>query len=207
MSPGRLTVFIVDDDPSVRDSLALRLGIEGYRTETFADAESFLQSMDAGRAGCVVADLKLPGASGTELQAELQRRGIRIPVIIITAHGDVASARTAFQARAVDFLSKPFDTAQLLHALCAAFEREERRLKGDEARRLDSTKLARLTTREREVLERVAQGLHAKEIAEEMGISPRTVEVHRARIMEKLDARNVAELVRLVVRGEGQPPE
>ncbi|HET9577726.1 MAG TPA: response regulator [Usitatibacter sp.] len=201
MPSDRLTVFIIDDDAAVRDSLALRLGIEGYRTALFADAEAFLSAVDRGAGGCVVADVKLPGASGLELQAELQRRGIVMPVVIITAHGDVASARTAFQAKAIDFLPKPFDTMQLLSAVSTAFEREEARLKGEAQRREETSKLSRLTAREREVLDRVAEGLHAKEIAARMGISPRTVEVHKARIMEKLDARNVAELVRLAVRG------
>lgn len=199
MSSERLTAFIIDDDPSVRDSLALRLGIEGYRTALFADAEAFLAALPADAAGCVVADLKLPGQSGLALQSELNRRGARIPVVIITAHGDLESARSAFQANAIDFLSKPFEMDDLLRAVANAFERETRRVQGDEARRADDMKLARLTDREREVLGRVAEGLHAKEIAAQLGISPRTVEVHKARIMEKLDARNVAELVRFVV--------
>lgn len=207
MPSDRLTVFIIDDDPSVRDSLALRLGIDGYRTALYADAEAFLSAVEPGWAGCVVADLKLPGASGLELQAELRRRGVPMPVVIITAHGDIDSARTAFQAKAVDFLPKPFETAQLLQAIETAFAREERRMAGEEARRGESEKLAKLTGREREVLDRVAEGLHAKEIAAELGISPRTVEVHKARIMEKLDARNMAELVRFVVRGAGAEGE
>ena len=205
MPSERLTVFIIDDDPSVRDSLSLRLGIEGYRTVLFADAEAFLAALEPGWAGCVVADLKLPGSTGLELQHELHRRGVRMPVVIITAHGDIDSARAAFQAKAIDFLPKPFETAQLLEAVQASFEREDRRLQGEDARRDDHSRLARLTAREREVLDRVAEGLHAKEIAAALGISPRTVEVHKARIMEKLDARNVAELVRFVVRGSGAP--
>jgi RNA polymerase sigma factor (sigma-70 family) len=121
-------------------------------------------------------------------------------VIVITAHGDIDSARTAFQAKAVDFLTKPFETAQLLQAIEGAFAHERRRMEGEHARREDTERLARLTPREREILERVAEGLHAKEIAAQLGISPRTVEVHKARIMEKLHARNVAALVRYVVR-------
>jgi len=203
MPSQRLTVFIIDDDPSVRDSLSLRLGIEGFRTALFADAEAFLAALQPEWAGCIVADIKLPGASGLEMQAELQRRGVGIPVVVITAHGDIDSARTAFRASAVDFLPKPFETEQLLQAIGRAFESEELRLQGEESRRDEIVKLARLTAREREVLDRVARGLHAKEIAAELGISPRTVEVHKARIMEKLDARNAAELVRFVVLGAG----
>ena len=194
-------MFIIDDDASVRDALSLRLGIEGYRTALFADAEAFLEALPADAAGCVVADLKLPGRDGLALQAELAQRGSRIPVAIITAHGDLASARTAFQAQAVDFLSKPFEMHELLAAVRKAFAQEERRIEGEDARRAESTRLERLTEREREVLALVAEGLHAKEIAARLGISPRTVEVHKARIMEKLDARNVAELVRFVVGG------
>jgi RNA polymerase sigma factor (sigma-70 family) len=192
MRADGLTVYIVDDDAAVRDSLALMLGLSGYRTAAFADAEAFLASWREHWTGCVVTDLRLPGASGLELQAQLRRQRSALPVIVITAHGDVPSARAAFRAEAVDFLEKPFDDAQLRAAIDRALALEERRLQ----RRGDAEKLERLTPREREVLERAAQGLHAKEIAASLGISPRTVEVHKTRIMEKLGVRNVAELVR-----------
>lgn len=190
-----LTVYVVDDDAGVRDSLALMLGLAGYRTALFAHAEAFLTAWRAEWAGCVVADLRLPGKSGLELQAELRARGAMLPFIIITAHGDVPSARSAFQADAVDFLEKPFDHAQLRAAIEAAFSREDARL----ARAGDAARLAALTAREREVLELAAKGLHAKEIGTALGISPRTVEVHKTRIMEKLGARNLAELVRFAL--------
>ncbi|MEW6690696.1 MAG: response regulator, partial [Pseudomonadota bacterium] len=135
MRAERLTVYVVDDDASVRDSLALMLGIAGYRSALFGDAEAFLAALQPGWAGCVVADLRLPGMSGVELQAELRRRGATIPVVIITAHGDVPSARTAFHARAVDFLEKPFDQQQLFGAIDAAYAIEEHRMRGEEARR------------------------------------------------------------------------
>ena len=196
MRRNDLTVYVVDDDPSVRDALSLRLGVEGYRTALFADAESFLVAVDENCAGCLVLDLKLPREGGLELQARLRARGIGIPVVVVTAQGDVASARTAFRADAIDFLQKPFESRQLLAAVETAFEREERRIAGNDARRDHAGKYERLTAREREVLERVARGLHAKEIAIELGISPRTVEVHKASIMEKVGARNVLELVR-----------
>jgi FixJ family two-component response regulator len=201
MPAERLTVFIVDDDASVRDSLALMLGLTGQRTALFADAEALLKAWRSEWAGCVVADLRLPGMSGVELQAELQRRGSRLPFIIVTAHGDVAHARAAFHANAVDFLEKPFDKAQLRSAIQRAFSLEERRL----ARSAEAARLAGLTARERDVLEQAAKGLHAKEIAAALGISPRTVEVHKTRIMEKLGVRNVAELVRFALAA--QPPE
>ena len=199
MPDQQLTVFVVDDDASVRDSLALMLGLEGYRTAVFADAEAFLAAWQPEWAGCVVADLRLPGRSGVELQDALRRRGVALPFVIITAHGDVATARAAFRSQAVDFLEKPFDDAQLRAAIETAFSLEQRRIRSDETRRADLAKLERLTPREREVLDSAAQGLHSKEIASLLGISPRTVEVHRTRIMEKLGVRNVAELVRFAM--------
>jgi FixJ family two-component response regulator len=198
MQPERLTVYVVDDDASVRDSLALMLGLSGYGTALFADAEAFLAAWRPQWSGCVVADLRLPGRTGIELQAELRARGSRLPFIIITAHGDVPTARAAFQAAAVDFLEKPFDHAQLRAAIERAFSMEGRRLQ----RSGEAAKLAALTAREREVLELAAQGLHAKEVAARLGISPRTVEVHKTRIMEKLGVRNVAELVRFALSSE-----
>lgn len=198
MHAERLTVYIVDDDASVRDSLALMLGLSGYRTALFADAETLLAAWRAEWAGCVVADLRLPGLTGIELQAELRAGGSRLPFIIITAHGDVPTARTAFQANAVDFLEKPFDHAQLRAAIESAFSMEGRRLQ----RAAEAARFAELTPRERDVLEEAAKGLHAKEIAAKLGISPRTVEVHKTRIMEKLGVRNVAELVRFALSSE-----
>jgi FixJ family two-component response regulator len=195
MLAERLTVFIVDDDASVRDSLALMLGLSGYRTALFADAEAFLSAWRAEWTGCVVADLRLPGRTGVELQAELHARGSPLPFIIITAHGDVPTARAAFHANAVDFLEKPFDHAQLRGAIERAFSLEGRRLQ----RAAEAARLAALTARERDVLEEAAKGLHAKEIAARLGISPRTVEVHKTRIMEKLGVRNIAELVRFAI--------
>ncbi|HET7671166.1 MAG TPA: response regulator [Burkholderiales bacterium] len=205
MRAGNLSVYIVDDDASVRDSLALMLGLGGYRTVAFADAESLLAAWHPDWIGCVVTDLRLPGMSGIELQGELRRRGSGVPVVVITAHGDVPSARAAFRAQAVDFLEKPFDHVQLRQAIDTAFALEQSRLQDDEARRADAAKLDRLTPRERQVLERAAQGLHAKEIAAALGISPRTVEVHKTRIMEKLGVRNIAELVRFALAAGRDP--
>jgi RNA polymerase sigma factor (sigma-70 family) len=200
-----LAVYVVEDDAAVRDSLGLMLGLAGYRTALFADAEAFLEAWKQAWIGCVVADLRLPGATGIELQAELRRRGSRLPFIVITAHGDVPSARTAFRAEAVDFLEKPFEFAQLRDSIESAFAFEQQRLLREDARRRDAERLARLTERERQVLEHAARGLHAKEIAQVLGISPRTVEVHKTRIMAKLGVRNVAELVRLALAAEPRP--
>jgi RNA polymerase sigma factor (sigma-70 family) len=197
-----LAVYVVDDDASIRDSLALMLGLSGYATRLFADAESLLVAFNAGWCGCVVADLRLPGMNGVELQARVRQRGSAIPFIIVTAHGDVPAARVAFQGKAIDFIEKPFEEAQLLNAIETAFAMERNRIEGIELRRADAEKLARLTSREREVLEQAVRGLHAKEIAAVLGISPRTVEVHKTRIMEKLEVRNIAELVRFAVTAE-----
>jgi RNA polymerase sigma factor (sigma-70 family) len=202
MAEAPPVVYVVDDDPSIRDSLALMLGLGGYVTRLFADAESFLLAFRPGWTGCVLADLRLPGMSGVELQQRVRNLDSAIPFVIITAHGDVPAARAAFRAQAVDFIEKPFEEAQLRAAIDTAFALERRRLDATELRRADAAKLSRLTAREREVLEHAVRGLHAKEIAALLGISPRTVEVHRTRIMEKLEVRNIAELVRFAVAAE-----
>ena len=200
----RHVAYVVDDDASIRDSLSLMLGLAGYATRLFADAESFLAAFDSGWSGCVVADLRLPGMSGTQLQEQLRRRGSRIPFVIITAHGDVPAARAAFRAEAVDFNEKPFDEAQLRSAIEAAFALEDRRASAAGQQQAVDEKLARLTARERQVLEEAAKGLHAKEIAAALGISVRTVEVHKSRIMDKLGVRNIGELVRFALAAERQ---
>jgi RNA polymerase sigma factor (sigma-70 family) len=195
-------VYVVDDDPSVRDALGTMLRYSGYRTELFADAESFLAAFQGDWMGCVVADLRLPGMSGIELQARLGERRSPIPFVIITAHGDVPTARKALRAEAVDFIEKPFDDSELRDAIDTAFSMEQRRIALEEKQRAHAEKLASLSVREREVLELAATGLHAKEIAAALGISPRTVEIHKQHILEKLGVRNVAELVRFALGAE-----
>lgn len=197
-----LSVYIVEDDAAMRDSLSLMLGLLGFNTVSFDSAEAFLQTYREEWSGCVVADLKLPGMTGLELQQTLRGRGAKLPFVIITGHGDVKSARAAFQLEAVDFLEKPFDEADLRVAIESGFDRESRRLQRAELESDQVQKLAKLTTREREVLELVGKGLHAKEIASSLGISARTVEVHKARLMEKLEARNVSELVRFALASD-----
>lgn len=199
MRTKELTVFIVDDDAGVRDSVALMLGLLGYRTAVYASAEAFMSAYRPDWTGCVVADLRPPGKSGIELQTQLLALGSTLPIVIITAHGDVPTARAAFQAQAVDFLEKPFDDAELCAAINAAFSLEQRRIGHADDLRDDAERLAKLTAREREVMEHATLGLHAKEIATRLGISPRTVEVHKTRLMAKLGVRNVAELVRLTL--------
>lgn len=197
------TVYVIEDDAAVRDSVALILSLAGYQTALYADAEAFLTTWHEGLSGCVLSDLRLPGMSGVQLQAELRARGSALPFIVVTAHGDVATARQAFLADAVDFLEKPFGETQLKEAVEAALARENERLRRNAARQGDAARLASLTGREREVLEQAALGLHAKEIAAKLSISPRTVEVHKTRIMAKLGVRNVAELVRFALAAGG----
>jgi two-component system response regulator FixJ len=197
-----LIVYIVDDDASIRDSLSLMLGLAGYSTRVFADAESFLGAFDDAWSGCVVADLRLPGLSGVELQEHVRQRHSALPFVIITAHGDVPAARAAFRANAVDFIEKPFEEHQLRAAIDTAFALERKRADSVQNQRDVFSKLALLTAREREVLDHAAKGLHAKEIGKALGISARTVEVHKTRIMEKLQVRNIGELVRFALAAE-----
>ena len=206
MTPA-MTVYIVDDDAAVRDSVSLMLGLAGYRTATFADAEAFETAWRPDWAGCVLADLRMPGKSGLDLLQDFRARGVALPFVIMTAHGDVPSARAAFLAEAVDFLEKPFSEAQLRSAVEQGFARDARRSAASARREADAGKLERLTPREREVLGLAAQGLHAKEIGARLGISPRTVEVHKAHLMDKLGVRNVAELVRFAVAALPDRPE
>ena len=194
------TVFIVDDDASVRDSLSLMLSLQGYTTATFASAEDFLRAMQPDWHGCVVVDIRMPGMSGLELQASLRETWPGLAVIVVTAHGDVAAARQAFLADAVDFIEKPFEPDQIIAAVekaRARLQASDARTGGDDAMRLAGEKLSE---RERQVMALMIKGMHNRHIAKELGISPRTVEVHKARVMEKLGARNLVDFVRMVDR-------
>jgi RNA polymerase sigma factor (sigma-70 family) len=192
-------VAIVDDDAGVRKSLSLLLELRGLRTRTFASAEEFLAALDSVWAGCAVIDLRMPGMQGGALQEELLRRNVRLPVIIITAHGDIAAARATFKAGAVDFIEKPIDDEQLVAAIRTALDRDAE-ARHDAARAAElAARIDRLTERERQVLDRVVAGLHNREIAAELGLSPRTVEVYKTRMMEKLQVHRIPDLVRLVI--------
>lgn len=195
------TVYIVEDDQAVRDALGLLLGLRGYAVAMFADAESFLSAYRPEWRGCLLADIRMPGMDGIALQKCLLKDGCPLPVVVMTGHGSVDTAREAFRAQAVDFLEKPIDHARLMSAIDDAFARQAERDVG-EVRSSESERLmARLTPREKEVMDLVVSGRHNREIAESLGISARTVEVHKARMMSKLEVDGVPDLVRLSLLG------
>lgn len=191
------TVFIVDDDAAIRDALTQLLETASLQVETHADGPAFLAAYVGDRPGCLLLDMAMPGMSGLEVQAALRARGFAIPVVFLTGHGDIPMAVRTLQAGAVDFLEKPIQGALLL-------ERVQRALKLDEEWRQTQGRTqdiqqrhARLSSREREVMELAVSGLTCKEIAQKLGISPRTIEVHRTHVMHKMGASNLAELVNM----------
>jgi len=193
------TVFIVDDDEAVRDSLSWLMQSVGLGTETFASADAFLQGYSHDRPGCLILDIRMPGMSGLELQNVLREQGFRLPLIIISGHADVPMAVRALKAGAFDFIEKPFNDQLLLDLVQRAIEKDRQQRESlaelDEWRaRLDS-----LTPREREVLELVVGGAANKVISSELGVSLKTVEAHRARVMDKLQASSLSELVRMTL--------
>jgi RNA polymerase sigma factor (sigma-70 family) len=191
------TVFLIDDDPGVRDSLTLLLSLKDISTQPFANADSFLESYTPERVGCVLTDLRMPGMTGLELQTALRERHIDLPVVVLTAHGDVATARAALKNGAFDFLEKPVDDAMLLEVLHNALRVDRERRSAAVQRSTSDERRERLTRREREILKLLTAGHSNREIATQLGISPRTVEVHKARIMEKLECHSLAELIRV----------
>lgn len=193
------TVFVVDDDQAMRNSLKWLISSVGMRVECFASADEFLHAHQPGRAGCLLLDVRMPGMSGLELQEVLGERGITVPVIIITGHGDVPMAVRAMKAGAIDFIEKPFNDELLLEAIRRALALDER-LRGLHLERAEvADRLAQLTPREREVMDMVTDGKSNKEIAGDLGVSAKTVEAHRARVMEKMQAGSLAELVRMAL--------
>jgi RNA polymerase sigma factor (sigma-70 family) len=203
--PGRneQTVFIIEDDVAVRDSLALLLGLKGYRTAIFGSAEDFLVAYRKDGPGCLVLDTKTGAPDGLELQSHLASEGIELPIVIISGHGDAASARRALKAGAIDFLQKPLDEEQFLDAVAMALERDVRRhAERQDGKTEAALRLARLTPRERQVMELIAVGRQNREIGEALGISPRTVEVYKTRLLEKLQARNLSELIRFALNAD-----
>ena len=195
--PGK--VFVVDDDQAVRESLALLVQSVGIEAETFASAREFLDTYRPDQRGCLITDIRMPGMSGLELQEQLSSDGVRIPVIVLTGHGDVPAAVRALKGGAVDFVEKPFNPQALLDLVQQAIAKdaEIRELADQEA--AVAERMSLLTPREHEVMTLVVAGKANKVIAIELSISERTVELHRGRIMKKMQARSLAELMRAVL--------
>lgn len=194
-------VYVVEDEASIRDSLAMLLRSVGLASRTFADARSFLAAYQPRPDTCLVADVRMPGMSGIELQEALRSRGAELPIIIITGHGDIAMAVRAMKAGAADFIEKPFHDQTLLDAVHRALARsadprkDAAAVDDDEIRK----RLATLTPREKEVMALVVEGRPNKAVATRLGLSTRTVEVHRAKAMEKMQAQSLADLVRMAI--------
>lgn len=198
-------VYLVDDDEAVRRALHLLLSTIGIDVTTFAEPEAFLAQLGNLAPGCLILDIRMPSISGLKLQEKLTGQGVDWPTVIISGHGDIEACRRAFRNGAVDFLSKPVDEQDLIDAIQKGNVALEKRLQSDaeiaEARGL----LATLTTRESEVLTQIAEGFTTKQIAEGLGLSPRTVESHRAAIGAKLATTSQAEMTRLWIEGRGSP--
>jgi two-component system, LuxR family, response regulator FixJ len=195
-------VFIVDDDHAVRDALRMLIKSVGLPVQVFASGDEFLAAWRPELRGCVVADIRMPGMSGLEMQEALQARGCRLPVIFITGHGDVPMAVEAMKAGALDFVQKPFRDQDLLDRINEGLQ-QEKNLRQVELEIEDiSGRLEALTPRERQVLDRVVAGQPNKVIAMDLDVSQRTVEIHRARVMEKMQARSLAQLVQMMSRLE-----
>jgi FixJ family two-component response regulator len=193
------TVFVVDDDDAVRASLRLLLKSAGLLVETFASATEFLEHFNARRAGCLVLDVRMPGMSGLDLQRRLNAMQATIPVLFLTGHGDVAMAVEAIRCGAVDFIEKPFKSEDLLRRIHVALELDRSDRARLDARERIRLRLQLLSQREREILHGVANGKMNRVIAEDLGISQRTVEIHRCRVMQKMEAASLAQLVQMVI--------
>jgi len=191
------TVFVVDDDEAMRNSLRWLIESVGLAVECHDSAESFLDSYYPGRSGCLLLDVRMPGMSGLELQEYLHRNEINIPVIIITGHGDVPMSVRAMKEGAIDFIEKPFNDELLLDAIRNALAVNEKQREKQALRAELVARLATLTPREHEVMEMVTAGRSNKEIASALGVSAKTVEAHRAKVMDKMQASSLAELVRM----------
>jgi len=194
-------VFVVDDDADIRDSMRLLLEVAGFKVRSYTSARHFLVD-DYPKQGCLIADIRMPDMSGLELQEEVVRRHIDLPVIIITGHGDVPLAVQAMKAGAIDFLEKPFDEDLMLASIRRALEIGSRARSRAAESKAAQDLLSALTPRERGVLDKLVQGRSNKIVAHELGISPRTVEIHRAHIMSKMEASSLSDLVRLVLAAD-----
>jgi len=193
------TVYIVDDDEAVRDSLRWLLEANGYRVRAYQSAEHFLEEYEPEQVGVLIADVRMPGMSGLELQEQLLARKAPLPIVFITGHGDVPMAVSTMKKGAVDFLEKPFNESDLREIVARMLEQASQRVSQAQAQRDHEAMLARLTAREQQVLERIVAGRLNKQIADDLGISIKTVEAHRANIMEKLEVTTVADLMKVAL--------
>jgi FixJ family two-component response regulator len=193
-------VFVVDDDPSMRRSLESLLRSVGHEVRLYSSAPEFMQAVRPDAPGCLVLDVRLPGMSGLAFQQELTKNGVALPIIFITGHGDVPMSVRAMKAGAAEFLTKPFDDQVLLDAIHAALERDRARRHDDAGVAVLRTRYDALTERERQVMTRVVSGLVNKRIAAELELSVVTVKVHRGQVMRKMEAKSVADLVRMADR-------
>jgi FixJ family two-component response regulator len=209
MNVDAAKVYIVEDDDAVRESLQLVLESVGYKTQPFASANAFLDDYDSDWAGCLVLDIRMPGMNGMELQRKLNERNSILPIIFVTGHGDVPMAVEAMQQGALDFVQKPYREQELLEKIERAFTIDRANRESLQQRQTIATRLQSLTPRELDVLRLMVEGKANKVIAIDLDISQRTVEIHRARVMEKLEANSLAHLVRMVMAVDPlllQPP-
>ena len=204
--PPDPTVFVVDDDPAMRDSLCWLLQSVDLHVETYPSADAFLAAYDPGRPGCLVLDVRMPGMSGLNLQDELRTRHIRLPIIMLSGHAEVPTAVRALKAGAIDFMEKPFSDELLLDRIRQAIDLDREQREAEARRTAVAARYALLTPREREVMELVTAGKANKVIAADLGLSPKTVEVHRAAVMDKMRADSVADLVRMRLALSDQSP-
>lgn len=191
------TVYIVDDDPSLRDGLCDLLDSAGLKTVCFPSAEDFVEKATADTAGCLLLDVRLPGMSGIELQSRMAEFGISLPIIIMTAHGDVPMVRKALKAGAIEFLTKPFSSDELLDSVQQAFARDRESRRSEIQMSSIHARFQTLTERERQTLELVTAGLTNKEIADKLHLSVVTVKLHRGQVMRKMQAESLADLVKM----------
>jgi two-component system, LuxR family, response regulator FixJ len=205
MASSEATVFIVDDDEAVRDSLGLLLRSVGYRARCYGSARDFLKAFDPRDYGCLVLDIRMPGMTGLELQKHLAELGCNIPIVFITGHGDIPMAVEAVRQGAVDFLQKPFADQELVDRINDAMKQAAQQREGELERLEILDRVESLTAREKQVMGQVVLGKANKVIAGDLGVSQRTVEIHRARVMEKMQANSLAHLVRMVMVAEAQP--
>jgi two-component system, LuxR family, response regulator FixJ len=206
MTDQSAVIYLVDDDDAVRDALGMLFKSIGLEHEAYSSALDFLQHYDSSRLSCLIADIRMPGLNGLELQQRLNEQRAEVPIIFITGHGDVPMAVTAMKSGAADFIQKPFRDQDLIDRIHKALDRDRERRKGRAQEDAIRARIALLTPRENEVMQRVARGQANKVIAMDLSVSQRTVELHRARVMRKLGMRSLAELVHAIDRIGGVAP-